>query len=152
MFINWCQFIALALEEERGPWFDTVARALDGSIVVAYYSGVPSKLLEAGALPEIQTQLCLLPPGTYLVQATPRFWTAISPPAVWGCLEELSLQEPMSPLLRSRSQRRVVTSAPQGPQEHPQQLQSLLPTSKSLGTPISALTLTDPWGLGSLPV
>ena len=62
MFINWCQFIALAVEEERGPWFDTVARALDGSIVVAYYSGVPSKLLEAGALPEIQTQLCLLPP------------------------------------------------------------------------------------------
>lgn len=40
------------------PW----PKALGGSIAIAYYSCVPWRHLEAGALPRIQTQLCLLSP------------------------------------------------------------------------------------------
>lgn len=127
------------------PW----PKELGGSIVIAYYSLVPWRHLEAGALPRIQTQLCLLTPWD-LPFAGHSLPLGLSFPicsvGLFGGPQPAGTDVSLTGM-----QEMAETGAHKGPQEHPTAACLCFPACKSLGTPISALTLTDTWGLGSLP-
>lgn len=119
----------------------TWPKALEGSIIIAYYSRVSWRHLEAGALPWIQTQLCLFTPWD-LPFAGHSLPLGLSFPicsmGLFGGTQPAGTDVSLTEI-----QEMAEAGGHKGPQEHPAVACLCFPASKSLGTPISALTLTD---------